>query len=383
MTTKVTPSVLSNTTVTAGTYGGTTQHTVVTIDAQGRITNAVNATPSIATTQLTGTITNDQLAGSIATGKITGLATSATTDTTNATNITSGTLPAARLPTGVITAGSTGGVNAIPVVTVDTTGRVTGLSTVTPSIPTTQLTGTVGYAQLSADVTTTLTPTGVIHMWPTSTAPTGYLLCNGAAVSRTTYNALYVLIGTTFGAGNGSTTFNLPNYVNRFPYGTTVGAIGGSADAIVVSHTHGFSGTSSAVSNDHSHGFSGTSSAVSNDHAHYFAGQTGGHSADHNHVLPLRYVNTSFQSFGEGQQYSLDASGSDYVSYGTSNDHSHGFSGYTGGITANHTHTYSGQTGGHSADHTHTYSGTTVSAGTSGTNANLPPFLGINFIIKT
>jgi hypothetical protein len=58
------------------------------------------------------------------------------------------------------------------------------------SIATTQLTGTLNYNQLSADVTSTLAPTGAVHMWPTNTAPTGYLLCNGAAVSRTTYNAL-------------------------------------------------------------------------------------------------------------------------------------------------------------------------------------------------
>lgn len=79
---------------------------------------------------------------------------------------------------------------------------------------------------------------GSILMWPTSSAPSGYLLCQGAAVSRTTYAALFAIIGTTFGAGDGSTTFNLPNYTNRMPYGTTIGATGGSADAVVVSHTH-------------------------------------------------------------------------------------------------------------------------------------------------
>ena len=46
--------------------------------------------------------------------------------------------------------------------------------------------------------------------------PTGYLLCNGSAVSRTTYNVLYKAIGTLYGAGDGSSTFNLPNLVGRF-----------------------------------------------------------------------------------------------------------------------------------------------------------------------
>jgi microcystin-dependent protein len=81
-------------------------------------------------------------------------------------------------------------------------------------------------------------PTGGIMMWSTGTAPTGWLLCAGAAVSRSTYAALFAVIGTTFGAGDGTTTFNLPNYTNRFPYGTTVASTGGSADAVIVSHSH-------------------------------------------------------------------------------------------------------------------------------------------------
>ncbi|MBP3687012.1 MAG: tail fiber protein [Alphaproteobacteria bacterium] len=51
---------------------------------------------------------------------------------------------------------------------------------------------------------------GSLLMWATNTPPEGYLLCDGSAVSRTTYSELFKVIGTTFGAGNGSTTFNLP-----------------------------------------------------------------------------------------------------------------------------------------------------------------------------
>lgn len=63
------------------------------------------------------------------------------------------------------------------------------------------------------------TPAGSIQIWGTSTAPTGFLLCDGSAVSRTTYAALFAVIGTTFGVGDGSTTFNLPNLKNRVPVG--------------------------------------------------------------------------------------------------------------------------------------------------------------------
>lgn len=85
-------------------------------------------------------------------------------------------------------------------------------------------------------------PSGAMIQWPTSSAPTGFLLCDGANVSRTIYSALFAVIGTTFGSGDGTTTFTLPNFENRFPVGAgdlySVGGTGGSKDAIVVSHTH-------------------------------------------------------------------------------------------------------------------------------------------------
>ncbi len=55
------------------------------------------------------------------------------------------------------------------------------------------------------------TPIGVVEAYAGSTAPIGYLLCDGSAVSRTTYSSLFSVIGTTYGSGDGSTTFNLPN----------------------------------------------------------------------------------------------------------------------------------------------------------------------------
>jgi hypothetical protein len=54
-------------------------------------------------------------------------------------------------------------------------------------------------------------PVGVIQMYAGTSAPTGWLLCDGSAVSRSTHSALFTLIGTSYGAGDGSTTFNLPN----------------------------------------------------------------------------------------------------------------------------------------------------------------------------
>lgn len=64
-------------------------------------------------------------------------------------------------------------------------------------------------------------PTGAICFFATTAIPTGWLLCNGSNVSRTEYAALFAAIGTKFGAGDGSTTFTLPNLDDRFIEGTT------------------------------------------------------------------------------------------------------------------------------------------------------------------
>jgi microcystin-dependent protein len=83
-------------------------------------------------------------------------------------------------------------------------------------------------------------PTGMIAPYGAAAAPTGWLLCDGAAVSRTTFAALFAVIGTTYGVGDGSTTFNVPDLRQRFPMGkaaagtgAVLGGTGGNVD-----HTH-------------------------------------------------------------------------------------------------------------------------------------------------
>jgi len=65
--------------------------------------------------------------------------------------------------------------------------------------------------------------TGAILAFGGTAAPTGYLLCNGAVVSRSTYSTLFAAIGTNYGAGDGSTTFRLPDLRGRAPIGTGQG----------------------------------------------------------------------------------------------------------------------------------------------------------------
>lgn len=69
-------------------------------------------------------------------------------------------------------------------------------------------------------------PTGIVQAFAGSTTPQGWLLCDGSAVSRTDYADLYAVIGDTYGDGDGSTTFNLPDLVDKFVEGSaTAGTV--------------------------------------------------------------------------------------------------------------------------------------------------------------
>ena len=142
-----------------------------------------------------------------------------------------GTLPVANGGTGVTTSTGTGNVvlSASPTFT-----GVPAAPTAAFGTNTTQL-ATTAFVQQAGLV-------GEIKMWGLPSAPTGYLMGDGSAVSRTTYADLFAVYGTTFGAGDGSTTFNLPNFTNRMPIGAgglySANSQGGSKDATLVSHTH-------------------------------------------------------------------------------------------------------------------------------------------------
>lgn len=88
-------------------------------------------------------------------------------------------------------------------------------------------------------------PVGTLKMFAGDVAPSGYLLCDGTAISRTgTYAQLFGAIGTKYGAGDGTATFNLPNFVAKFPYGGNAsGATGGAT-----THTHAVDAAATAAS---------------------------------------------------------------------------------------------------------------------------------------
>ena len=114
-------------------------------------------------------------------------------------------------------------------------------------------------------------PTATIVPWTSASVPSGFLECEGSAVSRSTYAALFAVIGTTYGVGDGSTTFNVPNLQDNVAIGKsptkTVGSTGG---ANTVTPTGNISGStanatlSTAQLASHSHSFTAGNPAPQN-----------------------------------------------------------------------------------------------------------------------
>ena len=165
--------------------------------------------------------------------------------------------------------------------------------------------------------------TGIILPWSDSSVPSGFLECNGAAVSRTTYATLFAVVGTTWGVGDGSTTFNLPDLQdsccqNESP--TKTFATTGGANTVAVTGN--------------------------------ITGNTGSTTLD----IPTiaAHSHTDASRFGGGGEY---------PSGGTAAATSVGTSGSTGG----------------GGGHTHPFSGTFV----GDSKSTLQPYLTIMYIIKT
>lgn len=144
-------------------------------------------------------------------------------------------------------------------------------------------------------------PTGGIVEYAGTTAPNGWLLCDGSAISRTTYADLFEVIGTTFGEGDGSTTFNLPNRKNKTGVGvdsssthfSTLGATYGEA-------THKLT-TSEMPKHDHNlvhsiltaadNQIPITSYSGSTTSAHYYVASPNGGDQPHNNIQPSIAMN--------------------------------------------------------------------------------------------
>jgi microcystin-dependent protein len=178
-------------------------------------------------------------------------------------------------------------------------------------------------------------PPGIITMYGATAAPSGYLNCDGSAVSRGTFAALFSIIGTTFGAGNGTTTFNLPDLRTRFPLGYqqfvhNLNETGGNFD-----HTHDMA--------NHTH--------QGGSHTHTFTTSTTSLNHDHD----LNNITNASLAIGTGADHVVQ-------------------DGPTNNTDVSHNHTGPTDAGGVVA---------TDTPSTNTTGSANPPYIVVNFIIKT
>jgi len=181
-------------------------------------------------------------------------------------------------------------------------------------------------------------PPGSVTPYSGGSTPAGFLPADGTAVSRTTYAALFAVIGTTYGAGDGSSTFNVPDLRGRVPIGSGTGAQNGGAGTGAI--------TGGTALTSRSRGQFGGDERLQS-HTHPFSGTTG--------------TENNYSSYGVG--YLIGARERSIASAGQGWGVWSSFDGYS------HTHPFSGTTSGHNQS--------------QGSGANMPPYTVTSFIIKT
>lgn len=189
-------------------------------------------------------------------------------------------------------------------------------------------------------------PIGTVIPFAGSTAPGGWVLCDGRAISRTDFAALYDVIGTTYGSGNGSTTFNVPDIRGRVVAGAD--NMGGTAANRLTSTGLGTTASRGAVGGTQTHTL------------------TTAQMPQHNH-------------------------GAGSLATGSSGSHSH--EGYAGRDQGNYTGSNTWEEGGGTPNwriweipsagaHTHTITGSTANAGSGDAHPNVQPTIVLNYIIR-
>jgi microcystin-dependent protein len=195
-------------------------------------------------------------------------------------------------------------------------------------------------------------PSGCVFYTGSSTIPDGYLTCDGAAVSRTTYADLFTAIGTTFGVGNGSTTFNVPDIKGRVVAGKE------TSETRLTTAVSGINGGTL--------GASGGSQLL---HLHAHAPGSHTHTMAHTHSTPAHvhslYVSGGFDINGDGATAEAV------------------FPDSSGDTSGTHPSSGSGTSGAASTATTSTPSASNTGDAGTGTTQNVQPTIVLNAIIKT
>lgn len=206
-------------------------------------------------------------------------------------------------------------------------------------------------------------PIGALMPYAASTAPNGWLLCDGSAISRTTYSALFAVISTTYGVGDGATTFNVPNLKGK----VVVGFNSAETEFDALAETGGTKTHTLSTDEVASHAHTTDSQGVHSHDGATGAGTAHGHAVTegtHSHFVD------KYDSVGSGgiSLTARDAATTD-LNTPTGGGHAH-----TVASESAHTHTVPSQSG-----HTHTAGAT----GGSGAHNNLSPYVVLQYIIKT
>ena len=228
--------------------------------------------------------------------------------------------------------------------TIDSSGNV-GVQTATPTAEL-EVNGRI------KDKTGFVMPVGCIMAYMGTTAPEGWLLCDGSGANRATYADLFAVLGETNGEGDGVTTFNLPDTRGRFIRGTDNGATNDpDAASRTAQNTNGNTGdmvgslqTENTKSHNHSVDPPNTSTTTNGNHKH-----------------------------NEGNRYWTGNLGPDYGATSTS-----AAVGYQGGSSGCTQQAYTSTNGSHS----HTLNIAAFSSASNGGNETRPVNVGVNYIIK-
>jgi microcystin-dependent protein len=198
-----------------------------------------------------------------------------------------------------------------------------------------------------------------MQMYAGTSAPNSdWLICDGSAVSRTTYAGLYAVIGTTFGTGDGSTTFNVPDMRSRMPIGVGTGTGLTARNLAATGGVESVTLTSAQSGNPaHSHGHTLTPSS-NNSSADNLVSSSG----NHTHTVPGRQAPSGTHGHTGTTTFATAASTSTATPYSVTSDnvstlHSHNV--YIVGSISNSTATNA-----------------------ASSHENMTPFLAVNFIIK-